>query len=371
KGERLDMKVREEEFAIAFYIGKDFEKSYQRAGLEKGLGRVINEAFNGRTSVEAFEEGGVVRLVVVEKTALGRFVRYERVRAIEYRPPDPEKAPERAYWFEGQGKGGYVDEKGRKPSAQGWRSPCPGAPVTSHFNPTRLHPVLKKVMPHNGTDFGAPAGTPVYAAFRGEVSWVGMRGASGNLVLIEHPGGVQTGYAHLSRFAPSLKVGDKVGTRQLVGYVGSTGRSTGPHLHFSAKRDGKFFDALELKLDAITLLPVGDRATFMGQKQSLDQALESIPLPEPPAPEPEPQPEPDQADPDGAESPEPAEGADEGADERSDEGPDEGDEGSSDDGGDEADQGESDEGRDEPKPSSGSEDLGSDLSGPDLSGDFE
>lgn len=298
EGKQLDMKVGTEEFATSFYIGPDFVESYKRAGLEPGLARMIDKAFNGRTSHEAFEEGGVVRLIVVEKTALGAFVKYERIKAIEYRPPDPSKEPKRAYWFESGRSSGYVDGKGRRPSNKGWRTPCPGAPITSHFNPKRMHPVLNRVMPHNGTDYGAPAGTPVYAAFRGKIALVGRHGASGNLVLIDHPGGIQTGYAHLSRFAKGLKMGDKVGTRQLVGYVGSTGRSTGPHLHFSAKKNGKFFNALELKLDAWRLLPVEQRGAFEGQKAALDRALEALPLPDPPPPEPEPEPapEPDEAD---------------------------------------------------------------------------
>jgi murein DD-endopeptidase MepM/ murein hydrolase activator NlpD len=291
RGERLDLKVAEEEYATSFYIGRDFQKSYRAAGLEDGLVALVNEAFNGRTSVEGFEEGGVVKIAVVEKTALGAFVGYSHIKAIEYRPPDPSKPTLRAYWFQGEGTRDYVDEAGRRPTAQGWRTPVPGAPVTSHFNPARLHPILKKPMPHNGTDFGAPSGTPVYAAYRGTVLFVGYQGPSGNLVLIEHPGGIETGYAHLSKFATGLKKGDKVGTRQLVGYVGSTGRSTGPHLHFSAKKDGKFFDPLTLKLDALTLLPVEERGTFHAQKAQLDQALEAIPLPEPPEPEPEPQPD--------------------------------------------------------------------------------
>ena len=343
-GQRLDMKVGHDEFATAFYIGSDFVKSYQRVGLEEGLTGEINEAFNGRTSTEAFEEGGVVRLIVVETTALGAFVRYDHIKAIEYRPPDPSKEPVRAYYFETSGTKGYVDAKGRRPSASGWRSPCPGAPITSHFNPKRMHPVLNRVMPHNGTDFGAPSGTPVYAAYRGEVTLVGPHGASGNLVLIDHPGAIQTGYAHLSRFAPGLKRGQKVGTRQLIGYVGSTGRSTGPHLHFSAKRDGKFFNALELKLDALTLLPIDDRGTFMAQKQLLDKALESIPLPEPPAPEPEPDttaPEDLSTDPEADSDPE-VDSAPEADSEP------------------------------ETDPESESDsDLGDDLTGPDLSGEFE
>ncbi len=291
-GAQLDMSVSTEEFATSFYIGPDFVASYKRAGLEAGLSRLIDRAFNGRTSHEAFKEGGVVKLVVVEKTALGAFVKYERIKAIEYRPPDPAKEPKRAYWFEGGRASGYVDNRGRRPSNKGWRTPCPGAPITSRFNPKRMHPVLKRVMPHNGTDYGAPAGTPVYAAFRGKIALVGRHGASGNLVLIDHPGDVQTGYAHLSRFAPGLKMGAGVGTRQLIGYVGSTGRSTGPHLHFSAKRNGKFFNALDLKLDAWRLLPVSNRESFMAQKLALDNALETLPMPEPPPPPPEPEPPP-------------------------------------------------------------------------------
>jgi murein DD-endopeptidase MepM/ murein hydrolase activator NlpD len=291
KGARLDMKVRQEDYAASFYIGPDLGKSYLSVGLEKGLLREIDKGFNGRTSHEAFEEGGVVKVIVVETTALGRFVGYERIKAVEYRPPDPAKEPERAYWFEGAKTQGYVDNKGRRPSHRGWRSPVPGAPITSHFNRKRKHPILKTIRPHNGSDYGAPSGTPIYAAYRGTVSWVGVRGGFGNLVLINHPGGVETGYAHMSRFAKGLKRNDKVGTRQLIGYVGSTGRSTGPHLHFSAKRNGKFFDSRELKMDGLQLLPVSERSTFLGQKQALDRALEAIVMPEPPPAE-EPKPEP-------------------------------------------------------------------------------
>ncbi len=296
EAKRLDLQVKQEEVTAAVYVGKDLAKSYQAAGLEPGLSKAINDAFNGVTSTEAFQEGGVVRIVAVETTALGRFVGYERVKAVEYRPPDPSKPPLRAYWFEGEGVKGYVDDKGRHPSNAGWRTPVPGAPITSHFNPKRMHPVLHTVMPHNGTDFGAPLGTPVYASFRGKIAFIGPQGPSGNLVLIDHANGVQTGYAHLSRFAEGIKVGDPIGTRQLVGYVGSTGRSTGPHLHFSAKRDGKFFDALELKLDALQLLPASERGLFQQQKAAYDALLEAIAMPEPPEAEAKAEPESDKGD---------------------------------------------------------------------------
>lgn len=288
-GERLDMKIAEAEVTGSFYVGKDLVAAYQAGGLEDGILQTIDDALGGRISSEAFEEGSTVRVIAVEETALGSFARYKKIIALEYRPVDPAQKPMRVYAFHGQEARGYWDERGKQPYSGGWRSPCPGAPVTSRFNPKRMHPVLKKVMPHNGTDFGAPMGTPVYSAYKGTVEWVGPQGPSGNLVTILHANGVQTGYAHLSRFAPGIKIGMKIGVHQLVGYVGSTGRSTGPHLHFSAKKDGKFFDAETLQMDGERVLPPMDRAAFLEVKAELDRRLEAIPLPEPPPEKPKPQ----------------------------------------------------------------------------------
>ncbi|WP_437481537.1 M23 family metallopeptidase [Sorangium sp. So ce1014] len=284
-GATLDMKIAEEEVIAAFYVGKDLTSAYQAGGLEPGVLDEIDEALSGRMSTEGFEEGSTVRLIAMEETALGMFSRYKKMIALEYRPADPAEKPLRIYDFKGQEARGYFDERGRQPFAGGWRAPVPGAPVTSKFNPKRMHPVLKRPMPHNGTDFGAPTGTPVYSAYRGVVEWVGPAGPSGNLVTVLHANGISTGYAHLSRYAPGIKAGMKVGTHQLVGYVGSTGRSTGPHLHFSAKKDGKYFDAETLQLDGERVMPGVDREAFAAAKEALDKRLDAIPLPEPP-PEP-------------------------------------------------------------------------------------
>ena len=281
-GARLDMKIAENEITGSFYVSSDLTESYKAGGLEDGVLAAMDEALSGRISTESFEEGGTVRVIAMEETALGLFSRYKRISALEYRAPDPAAKPVRIYYFVGQEAKGYFDERGRQPYGGGWRSPIPGAPVTSKFNPKRLHPVLKKVMPHNGTDFGAEMGRPVYSAYRGVVAFVGMAGPSGNLVTVQHPNGIETGYAHLSRFAAGIKVGDKLGTHQLVGYVGSTGRSTGPHLHFSAKKDGKFIDAESLQLDGERVMPVADRPAFAAAKAELDKRLDAIPLPEPP-----------------------------------------------------------------------------------------
>jgi murein DD-endopeptidase MepM/ murein hydrolase activator NlpD len=287
-GVRLDLKIADAEVVSAFYVGADKVESYQLVGLEDGILATLDEALDGRLSSDSFEEGATVRVIAIEQTALGLFAGYKGIVALEYRPRDPAGKPLRVYRFQGEQSRGYFDDRGRQPFGGGWRSPVPGAPVTSRFNPKRMHPVLKKVMPHQGTDFGAPTGTPVYSAYQGVVDWVGPHGASGNLVTITHPNGVQTGYAHLSRFAPSIKQGDKVGVHQLVGYVGSTGRSTGPHLHFSAKKDGKYFDAETLQLDGERVMPPSDRPAFLAAKADLDKRLDAIPLPEPPPEKPKP-----------------------------------------------------------------------------------
>ncbi len=285
---RLDLKVGTEEVVGAFYVAKSLARSIEWSSLEPGVDKALDEAFEGHTSSEAWDEGGTVRVIAMERTALGDFAGYASIVGAEYRGPDPSKPPLRVYSFTGTKSKGYFDERGRQPDGGGWSNPVPGAPITSRFNPKRLHPILKKVHPHNGTDYGAPTGTPVIAAYRGTVTWVGARGAAGNLVLIEHPNGVETGYYHLSRYADGLKVGQKVAGQQLIGYVGSTGRSTGPHLHFAAKRDGKFFDAETLRMGSFRVVDVDDRPAFLRHKAELDARLDAIALPEPPPVEPEP-----------------------------------------------------------------------------------
>jgi hypothetical protein len=144
-----------------------------------------------------------------------------------------------------------------------------------------MHPILHKIMPHLGTDIGAALGTPVGASAPGTVSYVGPGGPAGNLLKIMHPDGIETGYAHLSRYVEGIKVGDKVKRMQTIGYVGSTGRSTGPHLHFSAERDGKFFDAETLNLDGMRVLSAEQREQFSGVVAKYNPLLDAIPLPPP------------------------------------------------------------------------------------------
>lgn len=277
---KLDLKVERTQIAGALvYDGKSLDDSAEQSGFERGIARVIASALDGHAAVEDLSRGDVIRLVAQEVTVLGDFARYAGVEAIELRPAKGE--PLRVYYFDMPGERGYYDVKGRAPHDGGWRKPIPGAPITSRFNLKRMHPVLKKVMPHLGTDFGAPSGTPIGASAPGTVTYIGYAGPSGNLVKVSHAGGIETGYAHLSRFAEGLKVGARVRRLELVGYVGSTGRSTGPHLHFSASKKQEHFDPEKLNLDAMKVLAGDHRAALDAIIVKYNALLDAITLPEP------------------------------------------------------------------------------------------
>jgi murein DD-endopeptidase MepM/ murein hydrolase activator NlpD len=282
RGKRLDLQVRRDRVKGAFvYDGSSVESVAERGGFETALSDALAEALEGHMSLAELDRGDMVRLIAQEVTVLGEFSRYAGIEAVEVKHADPKQPPLRVYYFHGSKSRGHYDEHGRAPYEGGWRIPIKDAPITSPFDMKRFHPILKKVMPHTGIDFGAKAGTPVGATSFGTVSFMGWAGATGNLVKIEHPGNYESGYAHLSRFAESLSVGDKVRRMQVIGYVGSTGRSTGPHLHFFVKKDGKFIDPQTLNLDGMRVLPQDERAEFDKVRESYNALLAAIPWPEP------------------------------------------------------------------------------------------
>ena len=280
--EKLDLHVEKKRLATAVVIGSDLAASLQAVGLDPSLIDLLDDALEGRAQISHLHAGTRLRLIADYETALGVFARFTDAAAVEYVPTDPDAPTLRVYHYRGRNGGkdeGYFDAKGRQPYKGGFRRPIPFGRVSSGFNLHRMHPILHVVMPHNGVDFVADAGTPVFAACHGSIESVGDSGPSGNLVTIRHAEGISTGYAHLSRFAPRLAPGQSVETRQLVGYVGSTGRSTGPHLHFSAKRNGIFIDPLSLKLDGDRVLARVERAAFDEDRAPLDKMLDTIPLP--------------------------------------------------------------------------------------------
>lgn len=281
---KLDLKVERNQVRRSLIVQGPFEESARRNGFDPGLGNVVEKALSGHIALSEMKRGDRIRVVVQEVTVLGEFARYAGVEAIELARSGGES--ERFYYYAHPIEGGYFDGSGRAPWEGGFRKPVPGAPITSKFNLKRLNPVLKKVMPHTGTDFGAPTGTPILATKSGKITFSGPAGANGNFVRIVHDGGYESGYSHLSRFVDGLKVGDTVERLQPIGYVGSTGRSTGPHLHFHIKKDGQYVDPESLNLDGKRVLPPSHREAFAEVRAKYDPILDAIPWPEPIAPEP-------------------------------------------------------------------------------------
>lgn len=141
----------------------------------------------------------------------------------------------------------YFDENGESATKFLMKTPINGARISSNFG-TRKHPISGYTRLHKGTDFAAPTGTPIYAAGNGTVERASRNGGYGNYIRIQHPRGYETAYAHLSRYAKSIKAGRKVKQGEVIGYVGSTGASTGPHLHYEVYIKGKPVNVMSLKL---------------------------------------------------------------------------------------------------------------------------
>ena len=164
----------------------------------------------------------------------------------------------------------FYDEKGRSIRKALMKTPINGARLSSPFG-KRKHPILGFTKHHNGTDFAAPTGTPIMASGNGTVIKAGWCGNGGNCVRIRHNSSYTTGYGHMSKIA--TKRGRRVRQGQIIGYVGSTGMSTGPHLHYTVSYNGKFINSQKLKLPSGKILKGEQRKKFEVQRIKLDVAL--------------------------------------------------------------------------------------------------
>ena len=145
------------------------------------------------------------------------------------------------------GEVGYYTQEGESAQRLLMKMPINGARISSSFG-MRFHPILRSNRPHNGTDFAAPTGTPIMAAGSGIVERANRFGSYGNYIRIRHANGYKTVYAHLHGFARGVRAGARVQQGQIIGYVGSTGRSTGPHLHYEVHHNGRPTNPMALDL---------------------------------------------------------------------------------------------------------------------------
>jgi len=173
------------------------------------------------------------------------------------------------YYFDKKKNEGHYDKNGKSIQKALMKTPINGARLSSSFG-MRKHPIDGFNKMHRGTDFAAPKGTPIMASGNGIVKKVGWCGGGGNCVKIKHNSTYETVYAHMSKFARGIKSGVRVKQGQTIGYVGSTGKSTGPHLHYEVIVSGKKVNSQTLKLPSGKVLKGKDRQMFETNKIKLD-----------------------------------------------------------------------------------------------------
>ncbi len=173
------------------------------------------------------------------------------------------------YYFEKKGSEGHYDKNGKSIKKALMKTPINGARLSSPFG-MRKHPIDGFNKMHRGTDFAAPMGTPIMASGDGVIKKAGWCGGGGNCVVIRHNSTYQTVYAHMSKFANGIRSGVRVKQGQTIGYVGSTGKSTGPHLHYEVIVNGKKINSQKLKLPSGKILKGDERKLFETKKIKID-----------------------------------------------------------------------------------------------------
>ena len=173
------------------------------------------------------------------------------------------------YYFDKEGSKGHYDKNGKSIKKALMKTPINGARLSSPFG-MRKHPIDGFNKMHRGTDFAAPMGTPIMASGDGVIKKAGWCGGGGNCIVIRHNSTYQTIYAHMSKFAKGIRSGVRVKQGQTIGYVGSTGKSTGPHLHYEVVFNGKKINSQKLKLPSGKILKGNERKIFETTKIKLD-----------------------------------------------------------------------------------------------------
>jgi murein DD-endopeptidase MepM/ murein hydrolase activator NlpD len=187
-----------------------------------------------------------------------------------------QKKPLAIYRFRmGDGGFDYFNAKGESTRKTLMRTPIDGARLSSRFG-RRRHPILGYTKVHKGIDFAAPRGTPIMAAGRGVIVEARRNGGYGRYIRIRHNTTYSTAYAHLHRFARGIRRGKRVSQGQIIGYVGSTGRSTGPHLHYEVHRNNRQVNPLSVKLPTGKTLHGNERRRFLAARDQIDDAFKAL-----------------------------------------------------------------------------------------------
>jgi murein DD-endopeptidase MepM/ murein hydrolase activator NlpD len=251
----------------------------RKAGIEPALLSQLADIFTWDIDLaKAVQKGDTYKILYEQRSRKGQEAKsVMRILAAEINNAGQKLT---AIYFEKQrGQGNYYNLEGRSLARTFLRFPLEFTSITSHFTEARFHPLLKTNLPHTGVDFAAQRGTPVRAVGDGIITEAGWNGGYGKAIDIKHDATYSSRYAHLNNFAPGIRPGVKVFKGQVIGYVGSTGRTTGPHLHFELYKDQQFIDPLSVDFPAEESIEPALQKIFESQTKTYLVELSALPQP--------------------------------------------------------------------------------------------
>jgi murein DD-endopeptidase MepM/ murein hydrolase activator NlpD len=247
-------------------------------GMSYQLTDMVEDALKYKFDLRKFEDGDEYKFIWEEEIVEGHSVGVKRLKAVSIKEHNEEKPVYAFYFDNGKEKGWYA--KDGLPMRDGFlKSPVKYSQITSHYSKSRMHPILGYARPHFGTDYAAPHGTPILAVADGVVteSQYGA-GGNGNYVKIRHMKPYESQYLHMSRFAKGIRPGTSVKQGEVIGYVGSTGLATGPHVCFRFWKKGVQVNHLHEKLPQVSTFSSEDRSKFKQLSDSMIARLNGIPI---------------------------------------------------------------------------------------------
>lgn len=228
-------------------------------GISPTLAIELSEVYQWTVDFFGLQKGDRFRAVYDEQFVDSTSIGIERIHTAVY---IHQRDTQYAYYFEEGDTHGYFEPNGASLRKAFLKAPLNYKRISSHFSYARKHPIYKTVRPHTGVDYAAPMGTPVVALGDGTVIEKGYKGGGGNTVKIRHNSVYTTAYLHLSKYGKNIEVGKRVQQGQVIGYVGSTGASTGPHLDFRVWKNGTPVNPLTLESPSVDPIPASLKQEF-------------------------------------------------------------------------------------------------------------
>lgn len=247
---------------------------YQDILNETGNKQLANEfirAFSGSVNFRRMQIGDNIAIKFKQRFRLGQYYGMPQIISAL-----TEVNKKKYYIFKNDNDGKYYNDKGKSLTSYFFKVPLSYSRISSKFTYKRWHPVLKRYRAHLGVDYAAPRGRAIYSSADGRITFAGRKGGYGKVIEIQHKNGYKTLYAHQSKFKPGMRRGKKVRKGQQIGYVGTTGRSTGPHLHFGLYKNGRAVNPLKIVRVTKTKLKGSEKKKFLKHTKALGKELLEI-----------------------------------------------------------------------------------------------